>query len=299
MRRTHLLTALTITAALTANATHQPPTPPPGGPTTMWVWDNPIPTTIDARGTGYTPAAPDTLAQFAATHTLRTVYLSAPWQADDNSAIDTWLDETVTVLHGVGIRDVGVVGGSPDWLDNPTLAAQWAMWALADRPVHHVQLEVEPWTTPQWTTSPTATAHAWLAVIDTVRAALPPDVTLGIAVPYWLNQQHTPDGTNLLDAALTRADSAVVVAYFDTEPAIVEHATAAIDAAVAHNVPFTIAVETDTPDIAGGPQYTFGDDPHATFNQHTRALADELAGREGFSGVAVEHYRSWRALAGL
>ncbi len=272
--------------------------PPPAVRTAMWVWDNPVDGAVDPRGTGYGPAEPAQLAAFVREHRLTTVHLSAPW-ASDEGPVAPWLTAAVDAVRAEG-ASVGVLGGDPPWLDQPQLAVQWMRAATHERAVTHVQLNVEPWTLPAWETDRSGSVTRWLAMLDAVRAELPAGVGLGVDVPYWLAWEPWGDGT-VADAAMARADRVEVVAFVDHAhgpDGILALSADAVAAAVDAGLPFTVGVETDTPQVAGGAQWTFGDDGVEALDRETALVADALAGTPGYEGVAVQHYRTWRTLLG-
>ncbi|UZN02774.1 hypothetical protein [Cellulomonas sp. S1-8] len=295
-----VIAAATVVAVvpLAAVGAHADPPAPTPGPavTAMWVWDNPLDRSVDARGTAYAPADTATLAAFVRDQGLTTVHLSAPW-ASDEGPVAPWLTATIAAVRAEGAT-VGVLGGDPPWLHQPALAVQWMQAATHGRTVDHVQLNVEPWTRPEWFTDRTGSVTRWLALLDTVRAALPPGVGLGVDVPYWLAWEPWGTGT-IADAAMARADRVEIVAFVDHAhgtDGILALSADAVAAAVAADLPFTVGVETDTPAVAGGAEWTFGDDGLGVLVTETALVHDALAGTPGYEGVAVQHYRTWRTL---
>jgi hypothetical protein len=269
--------------------------------TSMWAWDNPVPPEVDARGRGYAPAEPDALASFCVDRGLRRVFLGAPWAADEGP-VGAWFGDACRAVAATGTH-VGPLGGDPGWLTNPALAVQWAQTALRAAPSDLVQLDVEPWTTPSWTTYRAQVVRRWLTLLRKVRAALPPGVALGVDTPWWL--AHEPYGTagrTLLDEVLDRVDRVAVVAFADHAhgpDGIITLAAPAVVAASAAGRPFTIGVETDTPEVAGGPQFTFYDEGPDVMEQETAEVEHAFGALPGYEGVTVEHHRAWRALLGL
>ena len=70
-------------------------------------------------------------------------------------------------------------------------------------------------------------------------------------------------------------------------------------AASAAGLPFTVGVETDTAEVAGGAQFTFIDEGPTVLEQETALVADAFGTLPGYEGVTVEHHRAWRSLLGL
>lgn len=295
--------ALTLAGVVAATALAAPASAADGAPTqpitTMWVWDNSIPREVDARGTGYEPADPAVLATWVREHGLTTVHLSAPWAADVG-VIDPWMTATVDALNAEGV-DVGVLGGDPPWLDEPHLAVWWLQAAVHGRDVSHVQLDVEPWTLPGWQTDRAGIITRWLTMLDTAKAALPAGVGLGVDMPYWLAWEPAPGGGTVAQAVLARADSVGIVTFVDHaagQDGILALSADAVAQTVAAGVPFTIGVETDTPAVAGGAEWTFGDDGADVLAAEVQVVHDALVATPGYRGVSVQHYRTWRELEG-
>ncbi len=196
---------------------------------------------------------------------------------------------------------VSPLGGDPGWLPTPDLALTWALAALRSGGGSIVQLDVEPWTTPGWTSNRPLVCRQWLALLDRVRAGLPSGVGLGIDVPWWLAHEPYGAGT-LLDEVLARASRIAVVAFSNHAQGpdgIVSLAGTAAVAAASLGTPFTIGVETDTAEVAGGPQYTFAGVGAAALESETLAVRDAFDQLPGYQGVTVEHHRAWRRLLGL
>ena len=267
--------------------------------TAMWAWDNPVPRTLDARGRGYAPASVDALVEFCTSRGLARVYLAAPWAADEGP-VGEWFAAASRALRTASVQ-VGPLGGDPGWLADPRLAMTWARAALRSGGGESVQLDVEPWTTPAWTGDRPRVLRQWLALLDSVRAGLPADVGLGVDAPWWLAHEPYGAGT-VLDEVLVRASSLGVVAFSDHAhgpDGIVSLAGPAVVAASAAGIPFTVGVETDTAEVAGGAQYTFVDEGPVVLEAETSLVREAFAELPGYQGVAVEHHRAWRKLLGL
>lgn len=266
--------------------------------TAMWLWDNSIDPSVDGRGTGYAFATPGQVVAFAQERGLATVHVSAPW-ASDEGPVATWMTDTLVALDAAGI-DAGVLGGDPPWLDDPALAVRWMTAATHDRPVTHVQLDVEPWTLPAWQADPQAASARWLHMLDVVRAAMPAGVDLAVDAPWWLTTVASPDGTGtLFDDVLARVDRIGIVTFIDHaegETGILAKSAAAVAAAEAAATPYTIGLETDTPAVAGGAEFTFYDDGAQALEREAHEVAAALAGHTWFRGIAVQHYEAWRDL---
>ena len=207
-----------------------------------------------------------------------------------------------TILGWVGLGPYPWLQDASTAMPSLVLAATWAGAALrtADGRLDGIQLDVEPWTLPGWRDDRDDGVRRWLAVLDATRAVVPNALTLGADAPWWLVNVPAPDeGGSVLDAVLRRVDRVVVVAFSDHadgDDGIVALARPSVETARAAGVPWTIGVETDTPDVAGGAQYTFHDEGAAVLERE----ADRVARAFGAPGcVCVEHHRAWRALLDL
>jgi hypothetical protein len=264
--------------------------------TSMWAWGNSVDPSADNRGLGQAALAPAALASFAQEHGLATVYLSVPWAANQG-AIGTWLADSVDALHAVGVR-VAALGGDSSWLTQPSLVAQWITDARAAADFDAVQLDVEPWA-GQSQPDFAAITPAYVALLHAAREAAG-TLPLGADLPWWLTTVRYGDGS-VFDALLPALDTVAIVAFADHAAGpdgIVALAQSAADAASAAGRPFTIGVETDSPAVAGGPQFTFADDGESALVTETDAVAVAFASTPGYRGVTVEHLRSWIALLG-
>jgi hypothetical protein len=268
----------------------------PSAITGMWAWGNPIDPATDARGLGQPQFEPEALAAFAREHDLRTVYLSVPWAADQG-AFATWLPEAVDALHDAGVTTVAALGGDRAWADQPELAATWTRAALATAPFDAVQFDVEPWVGASDDQLPGIVAK--LATMYDTAAAAAGGVPVGADLPWWLAAKPGVRGGSLFDGLLPHLDAVAVVAFVDHadgDDGIVALAAPAATAASDAGVPFSIGVETDTPEVAGGPGATFGDDTAGALEAQTALVRSALGGLPGYRGVTVEHLLSWQTL---
>lgn len=288
--------SLVAAAPATAVTQRVDATAPTSAITSMWAWGNPIDPATDVRGEGLPQFEPQALADFAAAHHLRTVFLSVPWAADEG-AFGVWLTDAVNALHAAGVTKVAALGGDPAWADDPSLAATWTSAALRAAPFDAVQFDVEPWVVSSDDQLPAVVAQLQ-AMYDAARAAAG-TVPIGADLPWWLAAKPQPGGGTAFDALLPHLKSVAIVAFSDHAAGtdgIVALAKPAATAAANKRIPFTIGVETDTPEVAGGPAATFGDDSAALLESETAKVRTALGGLRGYGGVTVEHLLSWQTL---
>lgn len=268
----------------------------PSAISSMWAWGNPIDPAQDARGLGQAALQPAALVSFAQAHGLHSVYLSVPWAANQGQ-FAVWLPQAVDALHAAGIS-VSALGGDAGWATQPSLAAQWVSDALATASFDAVQFDVEPWVGRPDSDLPTIVTQ-YTAMVDAASQAAG-DVPIGVDLPWWLAAKPHGTGT-AFGAILSHVQSVAIVAFSDhaagSDGIIALAAPAAAEASTA-GVPFTIGVETDTPAVAGGAQYTFGDDSAGVLEQEAALVRAHFGGSAGYDGVTVEHLIAWRTLLG-
>ena len=139
----------------------------------------------------------------------------------------------------------------------------------------------------------------WIALLTLVAARPWP---IGVDVPGGSRTSRTATGPSSTRCCRSRPGSAVV-AFADHArgpSGIVSLAGPAVVAASAAGLPFTVGVETDTAEVAGGAQYTFAAARPDGARGRGRAGPRRLrASSPGYEGVTVEHHRAWRRLLGL
>jgi hypothetical protein len=285
----------TTDALVCAGAPTEPVDPSTGSAvTTIWAWGNSVDPQLDNRGLGQAGMSPAAITAFAVEHDLTTVYLSAPW-ASNQGAIATWLHDCVEALHAEGIT-VAALGGDSGWLDDTALVAQWVTDARAAADFDAIQLDVEPWAgvaDPDFSTITPRMA----ALLDVARVAAGP-LELGLDLPWWVATEPYGSGT-AFDELIGHVDSVAIVAFADHATGaggIVPLATAAVQAASLAGTPFTIGVETDTPAVAGGADYTFYDEGPVVLEAEVAKVRSAFRTVDGYRGVTVEHLLAWSAL---
>jgi hypothetical protein len=268
----------------------------PSAISSMWAWGNPIDPALDARGLGQPEFQPAALVAFAQAHGLHSVYLSVPWAANQGE-FAVWLPQAVDALHAAGIS-VSALGGDAGWASQPSLAAQWVSDALATASFDALQFDVEPWAgRPDADLDAIVSQYTAMLTAATQAAG---DVPIGADLPWWLAAKPHGDGT-AFGAIVSHVQSVAIVAFSDHatgSDGIIALAAPAVAEASSAGVPFTIGVETDTPEVAGGAQYTFGDDGSAALERETSLARAHFGGTPGYDGVTVEHLLAWRTLLG-
>jgi hypothetical protein len=286
--------AAALLAAVGSSMTCPTVEPAASAITTVWAWGNSVDPADDNRGLGQAGMSPTAIAAFAHDHQLSTVYLSTPWVANQG-AIAVWLSDTVDALHQEGVS-VAALGGDPAWVGTPSLLTQWIGDALAAADFDAIQLDIEPWAGQPNLDYSTVTPAFVTALQDAKTAA--GTVPLGADLPWWLTTKAYGSST-VFDALVAQLDTVAIVAFSDHadgNDGIVALSADAVASAVSAGAPFTIGVETDTPTVAGGAQYTFYDEGAAALETQTALVRSNYATTVGYRGITVEHLLAWGAL---
>ena len=274
-------------------------TPPATGSpiTAMWAWDNPVDPALDPHGRGYAPASAERLAAFARAGALREVHLLAPSAAADGP-VAAWLRETVTALHDAGVSVSAVTGVRG-------ATAGWATTATALAPFDRLQVAVVPWSPPDGSPGQGSTAAGTgAAVADalTVVRTAAPGVPVDACVPWWFAEVAADDGGTLLRPVVAAADRVALAApgrCAEGPDGVLERASPAVAVLVAAGRPFSVGVQADTPEVAGGADVTFWDEGPVALIRECAVVAGALAAVPGFEGVTVKSHRAWRRLLGV
>ncbi|MET0932895.1 MAG: hypothetical protein ABWX56_04220 [Mycetocola sp.] len=256
-------------------------------------WGNSVDPAIDERGRGQADLAPRAIASFARSRRLDRVFCHAPW-ATHTEAMRTWFADTVTAVEEAGV-EVAALGGAPEWFDRPQLAATWLTDARAAAEFPAVQLDVEPWSGQK--IDPAVLVTGYLRMLETVRATAGP-LSVGADLPWWLARTPYAGGT-VFGALVAELDSVAILAYSDRADGpggILDLARPGVHAAVASGTRFTIGVETDTPEVAGGKQHTFFEEGSAVLDVEAARVRAALTAVPGYDGITVEHLLAWKNL---
>ena len=246
-----------------------------------WVWDRP---------------EVDELVDWSQRHGVAELFVAVG--AGTDPASDPWLREVVRAAHSASIT-VAALGGDQAWIDKPRDALGWLARVLAADLFDGVHVDVEFWARDDWGPRRSEVVVGYLALLEALAASplpLPLEADLGAS----LDDVRTPSGERLYLAVMRIVGAATVLTYRNTvsgPDSISSLGAAPLRAAVSAGIRCRLAVETQW----------LGDDPVSrkqTFHHLGRQAletalgkVDELqAGVPSYAGIAVHHYRSWRAL---
>lgn len=265
----------------------------------MWVWGNSVALDLDNRGEGKPELTPKKIAEFAASRNLNEVYLNVPWAANQGE-LQKWLEATVDALHSQEIS-VSALGGDYAWVDSPELAGQFVTDALAAADFDRIELNVEPWAgmgAQLWESDREGQVEKTLVLLGEASKAAG-STPLDMSLPGWLAKQDHR-GQSIFSTFSRKLDQVSIVAFSDHAQGpggILEIADAAASEAQALQLPFTIGLETDTPEVAGGPEWTFFEEGSEILEAQAKEVEKAYQTNPFYRGVAVEHYSAWLSLS--
>jgi hypothetical protein len=220
----------TPTAASSA-ATVTAPTPDTRA---MWVWDT------------STPAATVDLAVSAGVDQL---FVAVP----PNLTTSSQLADIRTLserARAAGIR-VDALGGDPGWVDNPTwVVTYWLKPAKNAGLFTGIHIDVEPYSTPAWTSDRPTVVSKYLTLLDKLKANAG-TFPIEADIPFWFNTipaTATGGATSSLDREIMKRTAGVtVMAYRNTATGpdgTLDIASAALTAGASLGKPVRLGQET-------------------------------------------------------
>lgn len=250
----------------------------------MWVWA--------------TPATPADAVAFAVDQGVSRLFVAVPPNVTSSPALPA-ITAFVQQAQAAGLR-VDALGGDPGWVDNPTwVVDNWLTPALATGLFAGIHVDIEPYSTPAWTTNRAAVVKKWLNTLDVLRSAAG-GRPLEADVPFWANQIPAGNQSTLSREILKRTSGVSVMAYRNA--ALGTDGTLSLAAAVlsdgdALGKPVRIGQETTY----------LGSDPvetKQTFYGFTRTAMDEqlalvdsgAAAHPRYAGIAIHDLQGYAAL---
>ncbi|GAB1643686.1 hypothetical protein [Krasilnikovia sp. MM14-A1259] len=275
-----LLVSLLAAGLLTASGIHAQAgsAPAPPGTRAMWLWH---------------PTDPANVVAWAARHHVTEIFAYVtPTVATDGSL--PRLRELKRQADVARIR-LSALGGDHTWTTDHAAALAWQKAAAATRLFAALHVDVEPYLLPGWTTNRTATATAYLTLLQRMRNAASP-LPVEADVPFWYGT-ITVAGKNLATETLRRVTAVTVMSYRDT--------------GTGRNSIYALSRDWLARGAAAGKRVRLGaetrplpDCTYCTFAEEgATALGNALARVDAatrtslaFNGIAVHDYDGWRTL---
>jgi hypothetical protein len=253
----------------------------------MWVWDT------------STPAATVDLAVSAGIDQL---FVAVPPNLTTSSqlpAIKTLADRA----KAAGIR-VDALGGDPGWVDNPSwVVTYWLKPARNSGLFTGIHVDVEPYSTPAWTTDRPTVVSKYLTLLDKLKANAGTS-PLEADIPFWFNTiPATASGgaSSSLDREIMKRTAGVtVMAYRNTATGpdgTLDIATAALSAGVALGKPVRLGQETTyLGDTAVDRKQTFHGWTRTDMETQLAQVNAGAAGYTSYAGLAIHSAAGYAAM---
>jgi hypothetical protein len=256
----------------------------------MWVWDT---------------STPEATVQFAAAHGVTQLYAAVPPRVGTSPQL-AQLTRLVTSALAAGLR-VDALGGDPGWVDHPARVVRtWLRPALATGLFTGVHVDVEPWTTPAWSTRRDTVVKRYLAMLDALSVATG-GAPLEADIPFWFDGVPGPAGapgdrTTLVREVLRRVDGVAVMAYRNRATGVdgtIALSANEVAAGTAMRKPVRIGQETN--DLGTDPaatRQTFHGFTPAAMEAELALVTTAFSGCGGFAGLAIHDASGWAAITG-
>lgn len=254
----------------------------------LWVWDT------------STPAA---TVDLAVSTGIDQLFVAVPPNVTTSSQLPN-LRTLSERARAAGIR-VDALGGDPGWVDNPSwVVTYWLKPAKATGLFTGIHVDVEPYTTPAWTTSQATVVAKYLTLLDTLRANAG-GAAIEADIPFWFNgipAKTSAGAASSLDREIMRRTAGVtVMAYRNTAAGpdgTLAIAAPALTAGAALGKPVRIGQETTyLGDTAVDTKQTFfGWTRTAMEGQLTQVTAGATS-QSSFAGLAIHSAGGYAAMA--
>lgn len=254
------------------------------GPRAMWVWSF-----GNASNT----------VKFAKAHGVTQLFISVPDNVTTSSQLPR-LRDLSSKARAAGLR-VDALGGHPSWIDNPTAVVDgWLKPAIATGLFTGIHVDIEPYTTPAWTSDQAGVVSRYLSTLSTLAAAAGPASPIEADIPFWFNQIPAGSGSTLDQEIIRRTAGITIMAYRNT--------AAGDDGTIALAAPELAAARLlGKPARIGQETNYLGSDPVAakqTFYGWTRTqmetqlalVQSAYAGNPSYSGLAIHDYTGYASM---
>ena len=253
----------------------------------MWVWDT------------STPAATVDLAVGAGIDQL---FVAVPPNLTTSSQLPA-IRSLVDRAKAAGIR-VDALGGDPGWVDNPSwVVTYWLKPAKSSGLFTGIHVDVEPYSTPAWTTDQPTVVSKYLTLLDKLKANAGTS-PIEADIPFWFNTiRATASGgaSSSLDREIMKRTAGVtVMSYRNTASGpdgTLDIATAALAAGVALGKPVRLGQETTyLGDTAVDRKQTFYGWTRTEMEAQLAQVNAGAAAYSSYAGLAIHSAAGYAAL---
>ncbi len=260
------------------------------GPDTraMWVWDT------------STPAA---TVDLAVSTGIDQLFVAVPPNVATSSQLPD-LKDLVARARAAGIR-VDALGGDPGWVDNPSwVVTYWLKPARNTGLFTGVHIDVEPYSTPAWTTDQPTVVAKYLTLLDKLKASAGTS-PIEADIPFWFNQvpaKASGGGASTLDREIMKRTAGVtVMSYRNTATGpdgTLDIATAALAAGASLGKPVRLGQETNyLGSTAVDAKQTFFGWTRTDMEVQLEQLVSGASAYATFAGLAIHDASGYAAMA--
>ncbi|MGO4359649.1 hypothetical protein [Terrabacter sp. RAF57] len=250
----------------------------------MWVWS-------------WTDAG--AVVQLAQSRGIGTLFVGVPPDLATSPALPT-VRALVTRARAAGLR-VDALGGDPGWVDDATWAVDhWVRPTIATGLFTGLHVDVEPWTTPAWTTRQSTTVSRYLTLLDLLVAASG-GRPLEADIPFWFGHVTAGRKSTLDTETMRRVSAVTIMAYRNTAAGpdgTLAIAAAELRTAAALGRPVRIGQETN--DLGADPaevKQTFYGQTLTRMNDQLAQVDSGASAYATYAGVAVHDATGYAAMA--
>lgn len=254
----------------------------------MWVWDT---------------STPDATVDLALSSGVGQLFVAVPPNVTTSPQLAN-LRTLSQRARTAGIR-VDALGGDPGWVDDPSwVVTYWLKPARSTGLFTGVHIDVEPYSTPAWTTSQATVVAQYLTLLDKLKASAGSS-PIEADIPFWFNQvpaRTSSGGASTLDRETMRRTSGVtVMAYRNTAAGTdgtLDIAAAELSAGTALGKPVRIGQETTyLGDTAADVKQTFYGWTRTAMEGQLTQVEAGASSYAAYVGIAIHDAAGYAAMA--
>ncbi|CAG7656948.1 hypothetical protein ACFQI7_00185 [Paenibacillus allorhizosphaerae] len=263
---------------------------PSGKSKATWVWD----TSLIATSTGR-----NQIFQFAKNQQISRIYL----QVNPDVAKSAYRSMIKTAA-GNGI-EVYVLDGAPNWAlpENRARIASLISWVktynasvATNERFAGIQLDVEPYLLPEWSSDQSGTAQKWLDALsyfhDETKKA--PVLSTSAAIPFWLDSVPLSSGVALGEVLIAKLDEVALMSYRDQGDAVADLVKEELAWGDKYGKKVWLSLETNP--VSETPYITFYEEGKAEMDRQMARIDELVKVHPSYAGIAVHDYIGWRNL---
>ncbi|TDF90509.1 hypothetical protein [Paenibacillus piri] len=263
---------------------------PSGKPKATWLWDTSLITTTTGR---------NQIIQFAKNQQISRIYL----QVNPDLAKSAYRNMIKTAA-GNNI-EVYALDGAPKWAlpENRGQIASLISWVktynasvVTNERFAGIQLDVEPYLLPEWSSDQSGTAQKWLDSLtyfhDETKKA--PALSTSAALPFWLDSVPLSSGVALGEDLIAKLDEVALMSYRDEGNAIADLVKEELAWGDKYGKKVWLSLETNP--VPDTPYITFYEKGRAEMDKQMARVDELVKAHPSYAGIAVHDYTGWRDL---